>query len=750
MLPNIFFIKQRQNRPIKHLTLLLIGLFCNSLLASGLSDTVNSTEKTTEPTTNRHIATSSKTANQSSENESSNNSNANIKDAVIIVTGKRRAHPLLNTPQSITSISSDTIDFIQPTHSNELSSFVPGMWISRGNGQEHLTAIRSPVFTGPGSCAEFLIMENNIPVRAKGFCNVNQLFDANIAQASSVEVLRGANSALYGSDAIHGTVNVITTEFDRALPAMSSAQLSAGEDDDISVSSQIVSLYDPAVTKRHKYALKFQGTHDNGFKHAAGFDQQKLSAEHLFISTDYDIHTLFSASNLNQETAGYLQQGENAYRNDALLRQNDFPEAFRDARSFRLQSNIKPSSGSWEITPYARANDMTFLMHFLPGQPVEKNGHDSVGIHFQWIPIESNKLTLQTGFDSELTRGYLNQYQPAPTNTGSAFLNEVLPQGQHYDYTVNSKSAAVFTNADFHLSDTINFSTGLRLDYISFQYNNQMQNGNSRDNGTTCGFGGCRYTRPADRRDSFTEPSAFIAMNVSLDNQQQFFAKLDTAHRTPQATELYRLQNGQSSANIEPQSATSLEAGYRSRNDGDAFEAVVFSMRKRHVIFQNNQRQWVNGAKTAHQGIEFSWQQRLSGQWSLKGVATYAEHTYQNNPDLRGSNQMNINGNDIDTAPKFIAAMHLNWRPTPDIRAALEWQHLSSYYLNPENTEQYSGHQLFHFRLARHLTPKTRLLIQVKNITNKNYAERADFAFGNHRYFVGEPRQFYLTVEQVF
>ena len=81
--------------------------------------------------------------------------------------------------------------------------------IQRGSGQESLTAIRSPVLTGAGSCGAFLFLENGVPMRPVGFCNVNVLFEVNTEQAQAVEVLRGPGSALYGSNAMHGTVNVL-------------------------------------------------------------------------------------------------------------------------------------------------------------------------------------------------------------------------------------------------------------------------------------------------------------------------------------------------------------------------------------------------------------------------------------------------------------------------------------------------------------------------------------------------------------
>jgi outer membrane receptor protein involved in Fe transport len=36
--------------------------------------------------------------------------------------------------------------------------------------------------------------------------------------------------------------------------------------------------------------------------------------------------------------------------------------------------------------------------------------------------------------------------------------------------------------------------------------------------------------------------------------------------------------------------------------------------------------------------------------------------------------------------------------------------------------------------------------VRVSNLTDEDYAERADFGFGSYRYFVGESRAAYATV----
>ncbi|NOR20191.1 MAG: TonB-dependent receptor plug domain-containing protein, partial [Xanthomonadales bacterium] len=111
---------------------------------------------------------------------------------------------------SLSTLQNDAILLEAPKHPNEIFDQVPGAWISRGSGQEHLTAIRSPVLTGSGACGGFMVLEDEIPTRPSGFCNVNQLFEVNVAQARQINVLRGPGTVTYGSNALHGAIDILT------------------------------------------------------------------------------------------------------------------------------------------------------------------------------------------------------------------------------------------------------------------------------------------------------------------------------------------------------------------------------------------------------------------------------------------------------------------------------------------------------------------------------------------------------------
>ena len=128
----------------------------------------------------------------------------------VVVTATRSDQQVQTLTSNIATVDEINLERVNHIHLNEVMQRVAGVWISRGNGQESLTAIRSPVLTGAGGCGAFLMAQDGIPLQASGFCNVNELFGAQSETASRIEVIRGPGSVLHGSNAMHGLINIIT------------------------------------------------------------------------------------------------------------------------------------------------------------------------------------------------------------------------------------------------------------------------------------------------------------------------------------------------------------------------------------------------------------------------------------------------------------------------------------------------------------------------------------------------------------
>ena len=149
----------------------------------------------------------------------------------------------------------------------------------------------------------------------------------------------------------------------------------------------------------------------------------------------------------------------------------------------------------------------------------------------------------------------------------------------------------------------------------------------------------------------------------------------------------------------------------------------------------------IDGGETSHRGFEADLAYTYSENLKARLAFTYAKHQYENNPALVNSP---ISGNEIDTAPKTIGTLAIEWLPTEQFYLELEWIHVGDYFEDPQNEHGYEGHNLVNLRLNYQLSNSTQISARIMNLTDEDYAERADYSFGSDRYFVGTPATLYL------
>jgi len=390
---------------------------------------------------------------------------------------------------------------------------------------------------------------------------------------------------------------------------------------------------------------------------------------------------------------------------------------------------------------------MTFLQHFLPGHPLEENGQQSIGVLSSWHHSYSDQLAFISGLDLEYTQAFLEEFQAEPTDSDSAFLRETIPAGKHYDYEVDATVASPFFQMLYQLSNNTRVSAGIRFDYVSYDYDNQMLVGRTRDDGTSCGFGGCRFSRPADGKDHFSNWSPKLGISHNFETNHQLYLSLAKGFRAPQATELYRLQNAQIVSKIDSEELDSIELGFRGSTNRVTYDVSVYAMAKDNVIFRDSNRVNVDNGKSSHEGLELTAAFYITDALELALSATYAKHQYDFNRTLNG---ININGNDVDTAPRHMGSAQLKWHFLQNSNAELEWIHMGNYYQDPENLNRYAGHDYLNLRVRARLSGRWILSLKLINLLDVDYAERADYGFGEDRYFVGNPFSVFLGIEGKF
>lgn len=650
----------------------------------------------------------------------------------IVIFGERDARHLSETTSSTDVVDQETISAAKVEHLNQVLQGVPGVWLSRGSGQEHLTAIRSPVWTGAGACGAFGMTEDGIALRANGFCNANQMFDSHYEMAQSIEIYKGPHTSMVGGNAQFGGINV---HLPSAFEVENRVALRANSEGYRRFNGGFAHL-----GAQQAGAALVTLTEDDGHREQSGFKQQKVSLKHHWRDDNWrSVETGLTLMRLEQETAGYIGDKE-AYKDPARRRGNDNPEAFRDVESLRLYSRFRQRSldTEWVVTPYLRSNEMDFKMHFLPWKPLEQNSHDSVGWQLQWSRFLARGSKVFWGQEFEQTWASLTETQADP----SPFRPEAIPQGIHYDYRISAQNGALYAGGLWQKTTSLALDTALRFDFIRYDYDNRAGDGSACDASVEV----CEFYRPASRSDTFAEPSAHVGAVYHLRNELYGFGRMALSFRAPQATELYRAQ-APDIEGIDAEQTRAVELGVRGERQRWFFELAVYAMDNRDGIIQNTEQRYVNDVRSRHLGLEYEVQYGAFGDWTLTANGQIAQHTYRNNPPMA---DVPLRGREMDTAPRHEHSLRARWWPVADVTLEAFLHRQGEYYLDPANRFSYSGHTLLDLESSWHISPAIELQASVLNALDSRYADRADVFRERYRYFPGQERRVAMALSYRF
>lgn len=664
---------------------------------------------------------------------------------VVVVTASREPRAALTTPASITRIDAEELAALSAKHQAEALNEIAGVYIQRGSGAESLGGIRSPVLTGAGACGAFLIAEDNLPIRPVGFCNLNEMFEINYEQAGAIEVMRGPGSALYGASAVHGIVNTLTPRVTDLAPF--SAGLEGGSDSFLRMRLGFAhDLDDWAVGA---YGL---GTSAPGWRASSGVDEAKLNLLADGAVGGGTLRLRASGTVLNQETAGFIQ-GYDSYKDEDIAKSNPNPEAFRDASSARVSAHFERDNCfardcRFEIAGIYRRSRMDFLQHFLIGKPYEHNAQTSFMVSSTLaMNYLSKLLEARITVDAEVADSELTEFQSGPATDGAPAANAIRPAGLHYDYVVDSNTVGATLALDWRFADDWSLAAALRIDRTEYDYDNLMIDGNTRADGGLCpGASGCLFSRPADRTDVFDNFAPRLTLSWQPGERSMLYLSGSTGFRPPEMTELYRLQRLQSAADLDSEELTSLETGWKFQGGNFSLNTALFIMEKDNVILRESNGFFVGNGQTSHRGFEYDANILLNRIFTLSLAGTYARHEYEFTRAVEGGESI-IDGNEVDTAPRNVHRLGLDARFAAQWEARLDVFLVGEYFLDAGNTATYPGHEVANLRLAWTPRDDLRATLRVDNVLDTAYADRADFAFGEYRYFPGRGRAAFLSVD---
>jgi vitamin B12 transporter len=178
----------------------------------------------------------------------------------IVVSATGTATPITQVGASVTLIDSDQINALNKPDVLEDLRLVPGAQIVQTGQRGGITSL----FIRGGESSFNKMLVDGIPVNSiGGGFDYAQLSNSGVG---SVEVLRGSNSVLYGSDALAGVVNVTSARGTTAIPRL----MFSGDGGNFNTSNENVAL--SGLNHNFDYFSKFsrfdtRGNYTNDFFH---------------------------------------------------------------------------------------------------------------------------------------------------------------------------------------------------------------------------------------------------------------------------------------------------------------------------------------------------------------------------------------------------------------------------------------------------------------------------------------------------
>lgn len=674
----------------------------------------------------------------------------------VTVTGTREKALLSETPASIGIIKPEVIRQTGPMHPQQILGQVPGVAVAVTNGEGHTTSIRQPFTTSP----LYLFLEDGIPIRATGMFNHNALYEINIPMSGGIEVTRGPGTALYGSDAIGGIINVLT----RGPSATPDAALSL--EGGSYGWGRLMGSASTGMTGFGGLRADLNVTHTDGWRDKTAYDRQSAG-----LRWDYEVDgrtsfkTVLAYANIDQETGANAPLTLGDYENNPT--KNNFSIAFRKVQALRLSTAFEREfdSSLLSLTAYLRDNSMDLNGSFnLSSDPrIESTQNMSYGLLAKWRQDFAGawRPRVIVGIDLDQSPGSRAEDNIITSRTGTGAntsYNSYVLGTRIYDYDVTFTSVSPYVHTEVSPFERLRVTVGARYDDLSYDMQNNLGAGavQANVNGATRFYG-----QIADASVNFTQVSPKFGATFQIDPQTTLYTSYNHGFRVPSEGQLFRAGNDTTGVRalaranalltLKPIQANQFEVGMRGEFRSLGYNVALYDLIKYDDLVSQrdlatNVTTNVNAGKTESRGIEVGLAMPFTQHWRLDVAASYAIHKYVNFVTATAD----FSGREMEAAPRVLANTRLSWTPTEKTLVQLEWVRIGSYWLEASNSAtfgKYSGYDLINLRFNQQINKSFSVFARIMNLLDERYADSASVSSNTPVYSPGLPRSFYAGVE---
>ncbi|MCP4550204.1 MAG: TonB-dependent receptor [bacterium] len=636
---------------------------------------------------------------------------------VVVISASRVEENIKDTVATVNALSSEDLESIKYRNPQELLARIPGIYSHNFGNESELTSIRVPThFSNPYT----LILIDGVPISGYGSGSSGQFSEINPNSVERIEVVKGPASALYGSNAIGGVINMVSRK--PAGQPQGDINLEYGADASIRSSASV-----SAFTRQVGLLLDANYKDNEGWRDHSDFE--KKGANLMLHHSPTDNSTLsFKMDYLDKSgaTPGSLKQGD--FSDDWRQSYNTFAYSEMTRITPRLTYSLIFPTGELSTTLAYRDVESSSI----PDYSIRRQGPAHVGskyrsdenatniqlLYHRYIEFADSRVIVgldgETGTREADTYGLSVEWDPA-ANRYTGYTDNGLSKS----FNIETKVIAPYLQWELRPAEKLKLNLGGRYDNTTYGVEDKLATTNQ------------------DSEFSRVTPKAGLVydFNSGLNG----FLSYSQGFVVPTSSQL--LTSSWANEDLSPEKADNYELGLRSNLLGKrlALNLAVFFMEIQDKIISQDVgmylKQYVNAGETSQKGIELTSQFQANRWFSLGAAYTFARNRYEE----LATGSDDFSGNTPPRSPEHRFNLRVATTPLKNMRIELEMDAVSSEYSDDANLFEYSRPTLLNLRTAYDWSSWS-LWGHVLNLTDRQYSSYSSFSSSDGvKYYPGTP-----------
>ena len=600
----------------------------------------------------------------------------------VVVTASRIPEAISKTPATTQVISEDEVDKVKYRNVEEILRRLPGIYSLDLGGEEELTSIRIPTnFSNPYT----LLLIDGLPATGYGESAGALFREINSGDIEKIEVLKGPASAMYGSNAIGGVINVITRS-----PEKKGGKIWAEVGDYAQYRSGV---YDRDFSDRFSYVVGADWVQAEGRRENAAREKKAANFKTNYYLTDASMLAFkCDAITLDNELAGSLDADD--FERNWIKSEHRFASVESDKISPAITYTHDLQAGEFKTSllmiSQNETTNPTYGIRYVPppagpAYTSTLTKSDELDLIWQTLCRRDFKFLgarLIAGMDVEKDRNRSDLYRlNVDWDEDAGVYSDYQVAGMSGSYDIDVWVTAPYVQFEIQPIDRFSIQFGARYDSINLDATDRLKR--------------------ADQDKSFSRMSPKMGVIWEAADKISVYASYSHGFVAPTAGQLFT----SSSANEEltPEKAVNYEAGLR----GNFFESrlsldlalywmeIEDKIVVRTVDPVTRQRNNINAGRTTHKGAELIATVAPIEKFSVTAAYGYALNQYDVYASSTGED---YSGNDMPRSPEHRLNLRLSVFPIQGLTMELEMDAVSTQYIDDANAYGYSRPTLFHFR----------------------------------------------------